>query len=404
MPFRIRCVLPVAALIVGLAAPSAMAGMPGGPSAESGAPLAGAKASVPPDTSTGDIVPGEYIVQVQNGKDPKKLATDEGAKPKFVYHSALNGFSAKLTDKQLVKVKRHPNVTSVEPVRELKLQATQYNPVWGLDRMDQRYLALSRSFTYSGTGTGVRAYVIDSGIYTAHPEFGGRAAVSVDFTGGNGQDCNGHGTHVAGTIGGASVGMAKNVMLRSVRIYDCAGNSRNDAAAAAVDWIRTYGIRPAVVNMSLSTKTGTDPVLVTAVNNLANAGFFVAVAAGNQNVDSCQRSPGNAAGALTVAASDVNDVRAAFSNWASNWGACVDVYAPGVDIYSAAVGGGYRFDGGTSMATPHVAGMVAAAKSYFGDGYTTQAWIDWVKSQATPGVIRYNPSGTANRLAFKGAF
>ena len=394
-----------AALGLALAAPVAMADKPGAPSTDPGEPAAGAKGQAGAVTD-GGIVPGQYIVQVKKDKDPKKLAEEEGAEPRFVYRSALNGFSAKLTDKQLAKVKRHPNVTHVEPVRRVKADYVQpmniNNDPWGLDRMDQRYLSLSRSFTYFATGAGVRAYIIDSGIRTTHGEFGGRASNVKDFFGGNGEDCNGHGTHVAGTVGGATTGMAKQVMLRGVRVFTCAAEGDTAVIASAVDWVRLNGIKPAVVNMSLGTRGGPDSALRTAVNNLANAGYFVAVSAGNDGTLACNQSPADATGAITVAASDINDYHAVASNWSSNYGSCVDVYAPGMGVLSAWWDGGYRYLGGTSMATPHVTGMVAAAKSWYGDSYTSQAWRDWVRNNATPGVIRNPPAGTVNRLAFKG--
>jgi subtilisin family serine protease len=392
----------VTALILAVTASAAMAAKPGAPSTAPTAPPEGAKG--PARSDDGRVIPGEYIVVVKKGHGPKKLAQQEGAEPEYVYRSALNGFSADLTRKEVSDLKRNPNVKSVEPARRVALDSVQYmnsaGHPWGLDRMDQRYLPLSRSFTYFGTGANVRAYVIDSGIRTSHAEFGGRAANVKDFTGGNGEDCRGHGTHVAGTIGGSTVGMAKKVMLRGVRVFGCTGGTDTPTITKAVDWVRQNGIRPAVVNMSLGGPT--DSALRTAVNNLAKAGFFVSVAAGNEGQPACNVSPADAAGVLTVAASDASDARAVGNGWSSNYGACVDVYAPGVNVLSAWSNGGYFYDSGTSMASPHVAGMVAAAKSWYGDGYTSQAWIDWVKNNATTNVIRNNVAGTANKMAFKG--
>ena len=373
------------------------------PSADRGSPAAGVKgAPSQPSTSKSDVIPGEYIVQVKRGKDPDNLAEKAAAKPRFEFRHALNGFSAKLSATQLAKLRRDPNVTAIEPNRRISSDATQYTNAygdpWGLDRLDQRYLGLSQSYTYSTAGAGVNAYIIDSGIQTSHSEFGGRAANLFDAFGGDGQDCNGHGTHVAGTVGGATYGVAKSVRLYGVRVLDCANNGTVAGIVAGIDYVRVYHRKPAVANISISTRTGVSPAVVTATNNLAAAGVFVAVAAGNDNKAACDTSPANAAGAITVAASDKTDTRAYFSNY----GACVDVYAPGVDVLSAARGGGARFDSGTSMAAPHVTGTVAAGKSWFGDGYTTKAWGDWVKSNATVNVIRSNPAGTQNRLVWKG--
>jgi subtilisin family serine protease len=242
----------------------------------------------------------------------------------------------------------------------------------------------------------VTAYVLDTGITPGHPDFGGRAAVAYDALGGNGVDCHGHGTHVAGTIGGATYGAAKGVQLRGVRVLGCTGSGSTSGIINALNWLRTNAVRPAVANMSLG--GGRSTTLNNAANNLANSGVFLAVAAGNENQNACNVSPASAAAAYTTAASDRTDLRASFSNY----GSCVDGYAPGVSIKSTWPANGTRTISGTSMATPHVAGVAALYKSTFGDA-SSSAISSWINTSATAGVIRSNRSGTPNRLVNKGS-
>jgi subtilisin family serine protease len=213
-----------------------------------------------------------------------------------------------------------------------------------------------------------------------------------DAFGGNGQDCHGHGTHVAGTIGGSTWGIAKNSLLRAVRVLNCSGSGATSGIIAGMNFVRTNGIRPAVANMSLG--GGFSSSLNTAATNLANSGVFLAIAAGNSNANACNFSPASANGVMTVAASDRTDRKASFSNF----GSCVEIYAPGVAIKSAWLNGGTNTISGTSMATPHVAGVAALWKSN-GDIATSTLNQNIINS-ATNGVILGNPSGTPNRLLF----
>lgn len=345
----------------------------------------------------GEALAGSYIVVLRDGEDGRRLARKYAADPEYVYSSALSGFAATLSPRQVEKVRRDPAVLAVEQDQPVVADATQAvtsgGGLYGLDRTDQRALPLSGGYTYAGTAGAVTAYVIDTGIATAHPDFGGRAANVYDALGGNGQDCNGHGTHVAGTIGGTTYGLAKAVRLRGVRVLGCNGSGSTAGIIAAVDWVRSNAVRPAVANLSLG--GGYSSALNNAVSTLSASGVFVAVAAGNENQNACNASPASAPAATTVAASDKTDTRASFSNY----GSCVDTYAPGVGISSTWLSGGTNTISGTSMASPHVAAVAALYKGRYGD--TASSTVDsWITSNATGGVIRGNPGGTVNRLLF----
>ncbi len=350
--------------------------------------------------AAGKQVPGEYIITVEDGHAPKGIAKEVGANPKFVYTAVLNGFSAKLTEKQADKLRRHPHVIAVEPNFEIEGDATQIIPAsgqpWGLDRIDQRFNPRSLTYTYWGTGAGVTAYIIDSGIDTTHPDFGGRATNLWDGVGDgrNGVDCNGHGTHVAGTVGGAKYGVAKKVRLAGIRVLNCLNKGNTDTMIAAVEWVRLNAVKPAVANMSVGApKTA---ALNTAVANLTKSGVFVAVAAGNDNQDACNYSPASAAGTLTVASVDYTDTKAA----SSNWGGCVDLHGPGVIIASARLGGGEAIMSGTSMATPHATGLAALIKGDYGE-VASPDLVTYILSYTTRGIVYGNIPGTPNKMLYQ---
>ena len=346
----------------------------------------------------GDVIPGKYIVVADEGRDPAAVARWQNARDRQVL-PLVNGFAATLDAAQVRALRASARVAYVEPDRVVTADATQSMDAngdpWGLDRIDQTALPLSRTYTYARDGAGVYAYVIDTGLQANHPDFGGRAQNVYDALGGSGADCHGHGTHVAGTIGGTTWGVAKRVNLRGVRVLGCTGSGSTSGIITALNWLRTNAVKPAVANMSLG--GGRSTSLNSAANNLANSGVFLAVAAGNENQNACNVSPASAASAYTTAASDRTDLKASFSNW----GSCVDGWAPGVSIKSAWLSRGTRTISGTSMASPHVAGVGALYKSNFGDAASSTI-STWINNNATAGVIRSNPSGTPNRLLNKG--
>ena len=340
-------------------------------------------------------VDGNYIVVVKSGTDPRSVAAIVGADPEFVWTDAVNGFAGELTQGQLTALQHNPNVEYIEQDQIGGITATQSSPPWGLDRIDQRNRPLSGTYTYTTTASTVYAYIIDTGISTSHANFGGRAANVYDYAGGSGNDCNGHGTHVAGTVGSTTYGVAKSVRLRGLRVVDCNGGGSVSWAINGVNWLRTNHTKPAVANISLGYPyTST---LNTAVTNLINAGVFVAVASGNENQNACNVSPASASGTLTVNASNSSDQRASFSNY----GGCTDVYAPGVSVVSTWPGGGTASLSGTSMASPHATGVGALYKGTFGDAASSTV-VSWIINNSTASVISGNPSGTPNRLLYKG--
>ncbi|WP_282697108.1 S8 family peptidase [Streptomyces sp. CC208A] len=331
---------------------------------------ASASAPEPPPApllTSSDAIPGRYIVSLSKSLDPKRFAGPLGVKPTFTYTDAFTGFAAALTPKQLEAVRQTPGVRSVQEdgwASGLPFSAGKSLPQapatsWGLDRIDQRSLPLDGDFTAHGSGQGVTAYVIDTGIEFTHGDFGGRARAGFDAIGDgrNGADCNGHGTHVAGTVGGTTFGVARKVNLVSVRVLDCTSRGAWSGIIAGFDWVARNAQQPAVVNASL----GGDrlPAVNDAATALSDRGVLPIIAAGNSNVDACGISPASAARVLTVGATDRYDQETNFSNW----GQCLDIYAPGKDIVSARLGGGSVALDGTSMAAPHVAGVAALYKA-----------------------------------------
>ncbi|WP_284087291.1 S8 family peptidase [Acinetobacter nosocomialis] len=353
------------------------------------------------------IIKNQYIVILNKDIGPAKdfaqnIAKQHGGRILQSYDSALKGFAIYLPDTAgtafIEAMKKNPQVLSVENDTVVNIDATtQTNADWGLDRIDQKALLLNSTYSYSQTGTGTTAYIVDTGILSTHQEFSGRVLSGYTaISDGNGTtDCNGHGTHVAGTVGGTTYGVAKNVKLVPVRILGCDGSGASSNVIAGLDWILKNGSKPAVVNMSLGGAASSS--LDSAVENLYNNGYVMVVAAGNSNTDACTSSPARTSNAITVAATDNTDTRASYSNY----GSCVDIFAPGSQINSSWIGSNTatKVLNGTSMATPHVAGVVAELLQSTPTA-TPQTITSNLLNQATSDVVK-NPSGSPNRLLYK---
>jgi len=351
-------------------------------------------------------IPGRYIVVFKSGVADPAAESDRtlraaGGLRHHVYSRAIKGFAATLPDAAVQALRNDPAVDFIEQDQTISISGVESPATWGLDRIDQADRPLDTLYHYEYTGAGVRAFIIDTGIRASHSEFTGR--VLAGFTAisdGNGtNDCNGHGTHVSGTVGGTTWGVAKGVTLVPVRVLDCNGSGTNSGVIAGIDWVTNHAVLPAVANMSLG--GGLSSALNAAVANAVAHGVVMVVAAGNDsqfgNVSACTKSPASEPSAITVGATTSADARAVYSNV----GTCVDIFAPGSGITSAwnTSNSATNTISGTSMATPHVTGAAALALET-NPGASPAAVTSFLLAHATPNRLSSIGTGSPNLLLY----
>ncbi|MFD4247019.1 S8 family serine peptidase [Streptomyces sp. NPDC058525] len=366
-----------------------------------------------PLLTTANAIPNDYVVSLNRGVDPVRFVQEAGVKAKFTYTAAFNGFAATLTEQQLRTIRHTYGVRGVAqdgtvtapPTPAKDVQSKSPANSWGLDRIDQRYLPLDGNFSANNSAQEVTAYILDTGIEYNHAEFrerlGTRARLGFDAFGGTGADCNGHGTHVAGTVGGTTVGVARKVKLVSVRVLNCEGTGPWSGIIAGFDWVARNARQPAVLNASLG---GARYLPVNeAATAVSDRGVLPVIAAGNDNRNACDYSPASADlgderhrnRVVTVGATNRFDEETPFSNW----GPCLDIYAPGQDIISARLGGGTVPMSGTSMAAPHVAGVAALYKHDHPNALPAEV-ADFLDDESTKDIVENLSDDSPNKLLF----
>jgi len=362
-----------------------------------------------------------YIVTLHKSvgdvdKKAKELKAEARTGAVVDTYTKVKSFLVNATSSEAEELRSQPEVRAVERDGVMYLKDTQTNPPWGLDRIDQRNRPLSNSYTYDQTGAAIDAYMIDTGIHATHQDFSGRVQPGVNTVDSSPSttDCNGHGTHTAGTVGGETYGVAKDVTLIAVRVFGCGNSTATSAIIAGVDWVvaNHNAGEPAVANMSLG--GGASTAMDNAVAAMINDGVSTAVASGNETANACNSSPGRLPAAITTGATDINDARASFSNF----GTCVDLHGPGVGVVSAAPSSNTATAtlSGTSMAAPHVAGA-AALYLEANPGASPSTVHNAIVGNATNGVISgiqtscsfidnllgTCTAGTPNKLLFTGS-
>jgi subtilisin family serine protease len=355
------------------------------------------------DAHRGASASTAYIVRTDDDAGLQDLVgrlASLGVRPSVQWNNSVFGVLVDLDPASLDVVRHDPAVVSVEPDQAMQASGTETSPPWGLDRIDQRSQPLDSTYNYAETGTGVTAYVIDTGLRLSHHEFTGRVLPGgfVDFGDGTGaSDCNGHGTHVSGTLGGTTYGVAKGVSIVPVKVFDCSARGSNSTVISGIEWVigdHQAGV-PAVANLSLGGPGS--PAVDAAVQGLIDDGVTVVVSAGNDNEPSCNDSPARVAAVITVAASEIDDARASYSNF----GSCNDLFAPGTSILSAWIDSddAARLETGTSMASPHVAGTVALLLQSYATATPAEIW-SMIDADSTRGALTV-PPGDPNKLLYE---